>query len=177
MGATEEEHQPSHQYTFLPNVTPKQQLLTALFDEHFISAYKAKLAIQSGALTTELTEHIKRVFVDASACFSEEIFGADPVETARVLVFLFFATKRFFTESISMAVPGRCSRYSPGAASETTSPRAAGGPSNRYASIFFQRGAARNSVKRGGGGSEVTLHWKGPEKDPTWDLLFTVDRH
>ena len=99
MGATEEEHQPSHQYTFLPNVTPKQQLLTALFDEHFISAYKAKLAIQSGALTTELTEHIKRVFVDASACFSEEIFGADTVETARVLVFGHFATKRFFMES------------------------------------------------------------------------------
>jgi hypothetical protein len=39
------------------------------------------------------------VFVDASACFREFFFGADTVETARVLVFGYFATKRFFTES------------------------------------------------------------------------------
>jgi hypothetical protein len=40
MGATEEEHQPSRPYTFLPNVTAKQQLLTTLFAKHFIDEFK-----------------------------------------------------------------------------------------------------------------------------------------
>ena len=99
MRATEEEHQPSHPYTFLPNVTAKQQLLTTLFTKHFIDEYKAKLGLRAAGLTKELTEHINGVFVDASACFSENFLGADTVETARVLVFGYFATKRFFTES------------------------------------------------------------------------------
>ena len=71
MGATEEGYQPSRPYTFLPNVTAKQQLLTTLFAKHFISAYKAKLGLRAAGLTKELTEHINGVFVDASACFSE----------------------------------------------------------------------------------------------------------
>ena len=98
MGATEEGHQPSRPYTFLPNMTAKQQLLTSLFAKHFISAYEAKLGLDVAGLSKELTEHINGVFVDASACFSEIFLGADTVETARVLVFGYFATKRFFTE-------------------------------------------------------------------------------